>query len=147
MTNALIDPRPMEPAWVSEQEPIDVVCWTIRRHKWNKEARKMDLFATRHEGSTEDLLQSLVDILKSGDYECDYDINAEYSAGEAWPKPRHYDLTYPSGYDLCLDWSINGEVDSHEVGYCTDELMGWVESYVDNHKSFTVSLWVADPTP
>jgi hypothetical protein len=137
----------MEPAWVYDREPIDVVSWTIRRRKWNKEARKMDLLATRHEGSTLDLLQSLVDTLKSGDYECDYDINAEYSAGEISDKPRHYSLTYPSGYDLCLDWSISGEVSSEDVGYCTDELMGWVEHYVDAHKTFTVSLCVADPTP
>ena len=147
MTNLMIDPRPMEPAWVHERELIDVVCWTIRRHKWNKEARKMDLFATKHEGTTEDLLQSIADTLNSADYECDYDIDAEYSAGEVDGRPRHFELNYPTGHELCLDWSISGEVSSEDIGYCTDELMGWVEHYADIHKKFTVSLYVADPTP
>lgn len=148
MTNTLIDPRPMEPAWVSEHEPTDVVSWTIRRRKWNKEARKMDVFSQGYSGTTEQLLESLVQTLKSGSYECDYDIDAEHAIGEIDDKPRHYSMDYPDGYHLGLDWSIVGQdCCGDDTGYCTDELMDWVEHYVNNNKRFTVSLWVADPTP
>jgi hypothetical protein len=147
MSNALIDPRPIEPNWTSEALGLDLVCWTIRRRKWDKQARKMNVLTERNSGGTMQFLDAVAAILNSADFECEIDVDASQSIGDESGRPRHYDLNYPTGYDLCLDWSIIGEVDSEEVGSCTDELMGWIEDCVDRHKVFTVSLWVADPTP
>jgi hypothetical protein len=147
MSNALIDPRPIEPNWAYEVEAPDLVCWTIRRRKWNRQAQNMDLLTEKGSGGTAHFLDAVAAILNSADFECEIDVDASQSIGEETARPRHYDLNYPTGYDLCLDWSIIGEIDSEEVGSCTDELMGWVEHCVDSHKTFTVSLWVADPTP
>jgi len=147
MTNALIDPRPMEPSWVSEIPAPDQADWTIRRRFWNRTTRRLDAVVESGSGNTLKMLSSLAAILNSRKIECEIEVYANTVTPRESDRPLFCDLEYPSGYELGLYWTIEPVLGHLEEGTCTDELLDWVEYLLNENKSFKIDLSYLDPTP
>lgn len=153
MSNALIDPRPLEPDWVTDTSADypDRAEWTVIRRPWNRETRRHDTVTVSGDGNTRAFLNVLAAILNSRDYECQITVDAAgikpRPLGVVTHKLEHLDFDYPTGYDLGIFWSVRPVLGEEETGTCTDELFSWVEYLLKEQKAFEIDLSVYDPTP
>lgn len=147
MTGTLIDPRPMEPSWVSEVPSLDRADWIIRRRFWNKTTRKIDAVVESGSGNMLKMLSTLAAILNSRNIECEIEVYANNTERVNSERPLFIDLQFPSGYELGLYWSIEPILGGLEEGTCTDELFDWVEYLLNENKCFKIDLSYLDPTP
>jgi hypothetical protein len=147
MTNTLIDPRPLEPDWVREAPCTDTVQWTIRRHLWNRETKRYIPVHEHGHGNTLACLSAIAAILNSRNIECEIIIHSNDLEQRDGGRPYHYDLKYPSGYDLGVFWNIDHPAVDQDGGRDTDELMDWTEYLLSEGKEFTIELSWFDPTP
>lgn len=148
MTSSLIDPRPLEPNWVTSSRPglPDRAEWTVVRQRWNRETRQYDTTTVSGDGNALAFMTVLAAILNSRDFECQITVDASGIIPDDDVR-KLPNLKYPSGYDLCLFWSINPVLGEEETGTCTDELFSWVEYLLNEQKAFEIELSLDDPTP
>lgn len=151
--NSLIDPRPMEPDWVREPEPIDLIDYRITRYVWNREARKYDRPVESHSSDTRTFLEAIASLLNAC-IECDIEVDAtNRTPVESLATPLHYSIRVPSfaGMHCQLRWlySQNETESIYEEEETTDgdDFMAGVEWLCNECKEFTVSLGSYDPTP
>lgn len=150
---ALIDPRPMEPDWVREAEPIDLVDYKITRFVWNKEARKYDRPVESYSSNTRGLLEAVASML-SACVECEIEVDAtQRTPVESLETPIHYSIKIPgfTGMFSQLRWlySQNATEAIYEEEDTTDndELLAGVEWLCNECKAFTINIGDYDPTP
>lgn len=145
----MYDPRPLEPAWVSEPECPDTAEWVVTRRKWNKETRKHDLTKAYGEGSMGALLRAVADIIKSADPECEIQIDASNMA-ERIDRPARladYGIDLGNVYLSCLAWKIDPSGILDDVGTDLYELLDSIQYLAEKGEKFTVDLEYDDPTP
>lgn len=150
MSNALIDPRPLEPDWVTTTRPglPDLAEWTVIRRPWNRETRRYDTVTISGDGNALAFLNVLAAILNSSDFECQITVDATgIIPREEGTKSQYLQFTWPTSYDLGLFWSIRPVLGEEETGTDVDELLSWVEYLLNEQKAFEIDLSVDDPTP
>lgn len=147
MTTSLVDPRPLEPSWISEVPALDQADWIIRRRIWNKSTKKVDTLIERGSGNALRMLSTLAAILNSRNLECEIEVYSNNIEPRESERPLFCDLEFPTGYHLGLFWIIDSVLGAREDGTCTDELFDWVEYLLGQNKCFTIDLSYYDPTP
>lgn len=143
----LVDPRPLEPDWVTSNAPEDTAFWKITRHKWNKELRRYDGYTENYDGDSFAFLSLLAAIIRSTDYECEIEVDATHIRPREGERPLYFDLKYPDGYTCGIHWWVSHGVGTEESGTCTDELFDWVEYLINDNDRFRIELSELDPTP
>lgn len=150
---ALIDPRPFEPDWVREAEPIDLVDYKITRFVWNKETRKYDRPVESYSSDTRALLEVVASLLVAG-VECKIEADAtQRTPVESLETPVHYSIKIPSftGMHSQLRWLYSANatetVFEEEDTTDNDELLAGIEWLCNECKAFTIDLSIYDPTP
>lgn len=143
----LIDPRPLEPAWVTSAEPDapDEVRWQVETCRWDKQSRSTKKEQVSSFGTSAEFLELIAGILRAGDY-C-HTIHVESSDAGKVDNKALAALKYPSGISSAAWWcfaEING---STEEGLDADELFDWLKYLLDEGKDFVLTLEDYDPTP
>lgn len=145
---ALIDPRPLEPDWVSADPLPDVATWTLTRRPWNRETKRYDRVEVHGSGDAFTFLSTLADLLTSGNFECQIVIDARGIEPRLDSEKAYLNqINYPDGYDLGIFWIAKPILGEEESGRCTDDLFGWVEYFLNEQKEFLIELSYDDPTP
>lgn len=151
--NSLIDPRPMEPDWVREPEPIDLIDYKITRFVWNKETRQYDRPVEVYSSNTRTLLEAVAGLLVAG-VECKIEADATYRTPvESLETPIHYSIKIPgfTGMHSQLRWLYSANeteaIFEEEETTDNDELLAGIEWLCNECKAFTVELSGYDPTP
>lgn len=148
--NQLIDPRPMEPAWVGETEPSGSIEWTINRRKWNKETRKYQTLTETCQGTALDFMRQVGDVTLSADPECWFDVDASQASIPSTTPPVWYQVEHCQGQHLywAVDYKSQKYTDStKEEGTDIYELMSWIAYMMEEGNSFTLEIEWVDPTP
>lgn len=150
---ALIDPRPLEPDWVHESDPIDLIDYQITRFSWNKEARKYDRLTEAHSSDMATFLEAVASMLRTG-VECEIQADAsERTPSNDIDLPVHYSIKLPSftGMHSQLRWlysqTATEAIYEEEDTTDNDELLAGAEWLCNERKIFTVNIGGYDPTP
>lgn len=144
----MIDPRPMEPAWVTDMrpEPTGLAEWTIYRDRWSKAEQRYIQTRSNCEGSIHNLLTNLAEILASGDPECWIKVDAEQC------NPGKVDYTKIPNLPGYLATSglfakvVYSESNCEEFTDM-DEFLHEVEWAASELRQFRIELDWYDPTP
>jgi len=145
---ALIDPRPLEPDWVSADPLPDIASWTLTRRPWNRETKRYDTISVSGGGDAFTFLSVLAALLTSRNFECQIVVHAQgIEPRPEGVKPYLNQINYPDGYDLGIFWIVKPVLGEEESGRCTDDLFGWVEYLLNEQKEFEIELSYDDPTP
>lgn len=144
----MIDPRPMEPAWVTDMrpEPSGLAEWTIYRDRWNKEEQRYTQARSSCEGSIYNLLTNLAEILGSDDPECWIKVNAEQCIPEPTDHTRIPNLPDYSAISG-LFARVTYDDDNREEFTDMDEFLAEVEWAASECKQFQIEMDWLDPTP
>ena len=149
----LIDPRPMEPAWVRETEPSNLIEFRIVRYSWNKEQRTYDKQEEIHSAKLAGFLDTVASMLRAG-IECTIEADASQHVPAApGTQPIHYGIKVP-GFTCMFSrvrWldretpfeSIYDEEETTD----NDEVLASVEWLCNECKVFSVDISSYDPTP
>lgn len=149
----MIDPRPMEPDWVTDTrpEPSGKVEWSTMRVVWNRQIKKNERVTDYHEGTPKQLVEYLDTLANSPCIDnAEITINAAQALLPASTPPQWYNLKHINNH--CIDWSIKYNVgdydsDDQETGYDPDELISWVAYVIEKQGKCIIDLSDHDPTP
>lgn len=143
--NALIDPRPLEPDWVSEAPPVDLVTWRATYTHWDAQSRSTNHTISNGSGDSYEFLEFIAKLLKTGRFCHTIHVNASQSGGV--DSSLLATLDYPSGINSAAWWSVSNVLESTEEGLDADELFDWLVYQLSGNKCFTLNLSDYDPTP
>lgn len=149
--STLIDPRPMEPAWVAEHEPSGLVDWKTERLHWSREHKCREIRTEYHEGRALELISYIGGLTLSPAFEpCCVIVDASQAVMPQTNPPAWYNVKHSE--ENIFGWSIkyttpDCSIESHETGTDVSELMGWVAYLLEQNAIFTLDLEIDDPTP
>lgn len=144
----MTDPRPMEPAWVTDMrpEPNGLVEWQIFRDRWSNEDKRYKQTRSDCEGSVYNLLTNIAEILGSNDPECWIRVNAEQCI--PGPTNRSYIPDLPNYAAIShLFARVTYDESNHEEFADMDEFLGEVEWAASECRQFQIEISWIDPTP
>lgn len=151
----LIDPRPLEPDWVTDMrpEPSGIVEWSTMCVEWNRELQKCERRTEYHEGTPQQFIDYVSTIAGSpciGNAEITVDasqVNLPYDTPANW-----YNSDKVPDDHYAIDWGIKYNVgdydsDDKEVGTSAYELVSWIAYILEKRGKCVIDLQEHDPTP
>lgn len=152
--NELIDPRPLEPDWVTAEALPNYVELTVTVTKWNSPEKKWEKKTYQEMGTPMEMLTAIleyVNITSLGEVE-DYEItidgrNANLNTYGLGDRKIHYDLKVPDSHSACLYWTLKEHTSEDQVhGRDLDELFSWIEYLIGENKIFDITIALDDLT-
>ena len=144
--NTLIDPRPLEPDWVSQPEPNGLVEWQVIKTRWNSDEKRYIQTSEFCIGSAQDLLVNLVGILRSSDPDYWIKVNAEQCTATKVDHKVIPEIQWGRGLGV-LFARVSYSANSYEEFTDMDEFFGEVEWAVLQCRQFDIETDWNDPTP
>lgn len=140
----MIDPRPMEPAWVSDPEPLNELTWKIYRTRWNKEIKQNDTSVEEDQGTPSEFLCKVGKLFNSFDNECSLEVDATNLSPLIASKKHHFEYK-EMPFDRTF-WAINSSI-IEEDGTCPWEMFAALDYAIAECLEFELDLSMYDPTP
>jgi len=144
-SDCLTDPRPLEPAWVTDRtpEPSGKVDWQTATTRWSRESRTYETEFQYNRGEPEELLHYIGGLTLGFSVET---ITVEIDASQVTDPPAD-SINVKHRDDNLLYWTIENPEGLDEEGSDLDELMGWLIYLMRENATFRLTMDVADPTP
>lgn len=150
----LIDPRPLEPSWVTDLTPgsSGMVEWQTARRLWNKELKKYEKHTEYFEGTPAEFIKYVCSTISSVSIgNAEIIVDASQSIVSSCDSSRWYDIN-DIPHNFWIDWGIsynlnNYPEDENEVGTDPYELISWVAYVIENNGKCIIDLQDYDPTP
>jgi hypothetical protein len=150
----MIDPRPMEPDWVSDlrPEPSGLLEWSTMRVTWSRELQANEQRIEHHEGTPSQFISYVCGIINSASINnAEITVNAAQSTATESDCMKLY-LEAEIPYNFNVDWGLKYNntdyaTDNEETGSDPDELISWLVYVIQNNGRCVIDLQDYDPTP